>query len=177
MSNSLRSSVLAVAVAAGVAVPHAVRGPVEWTAYAGNAGGSKYSPADQITRANVATLTPAWTYRTGDYGVGRTQARDETTPIFVDGILYISTPFGGVRAIDGASGRERWAFDAELDLAGDYGDFTNRGVSTWLDPSAGTGAPCRRRWRCTRRRAVFLRARRFRRWCRSPRSFGIRPAG
>jgi outer membrane protein assembly factor BamB len=50
-----------------------------------------------------------------------------------------------VRAIDGATGRERWAFDAELDLAGDYGDFTNRGVSTWLDPSARTGAPCRRR--------------------------------
>ena len=61
--------------------PRAARGPIEWTAYAGDAGGSKYSPADQITRANVATLTPAWTYRTGDYGVGRTQARDETTPI------------------------------------------------------------------------------------------------
>jgi quinoprotein glucose dehydrogenase len=84
----------------------------------------------------VTTLTPAWIYRTGDYGVGPAQARDETTPIFVDGLLFISTPFGGVRAVDGATGRERWAFDAQLDLGGDYGDFTNRGVSTWLDPSA-----------------------------------------
>src|SRR6185369_5239778 len=145
MTLRMRSLALTAAAAAAIAVPRSARGPIQWTAYAGDSGGSKYSSADQITRANVATLTPVWTYRTGDYGVGRAQARDETTPIFVDGVLYISTPFGGVRAIDGATGRERWAFDAGLDLAGDYGDFTNRGVSTWLDPSAAAGAPCRRR--------------------------------
>src|SRR6186997_2006225 len=110
MGRRLRGVWVAVAAAAAIAIPRAAPGPIEWTAYAGDAGGSKYSPAGQITRANVASLTPAWTYRTGDYGVGRTQARDETTPIFVDRILYISTPFGGVRAIDGATGRERWVF-------------------------------------------------------------------
>src|SRR5258708_26589642 len=128
--------VLGVLAALRVAAPQAARGRVEWTAYAGDAGGSKYSPADQITRGNVASLTPAWIYRTGDYSVGRAQARDETTPIFVDGLLFVSTPFGGVRAIDGDSRRERWAFDAQLDMSGDYGDFTNRAVATWLDPSA-----------------------------------------
>ena len=146
MVNGLQKTLLGLlAAAAAAAIPLAARRPIEWTAYAGDAGGSKYSPADQITRANVATLTPAWIYRTGDYGVGRAQARDETTPIFVDGLLFISTPFGGVRAVDGTTGRERWAFDADLDLAGDYGDFTNRGVSTWLDSAAGATAPCRRR--------------------------------
>ena len=146
MGRRIRAALLAVAAAGSIAgAGAAVRPSIDWTAYAGDAAGSKYSPANQITRANVATLVPVWTYRTGDYGVGRTQARDETTPIFVDGVLYISTPFGGVRAVDGATGRERWAFDAELDLAGDYGDFTNRGVSTWLDPSASAAAPCRRR--------------------------------
>jgi quinoprotein glucose dehydrogenase len=145
MTVSLRIAVLSVLAAASTGAPRAGKGPIEWTSYAGDAGGMKYSPADQITRGNVATLTPTWIYRTGDYGVGRAQARDETTPLFVDGLLFISTPFGGVRAVEGATGRERWAFDAELDLAGDYGDFTNRGVSTWLDPSAATQAPCRRR--------------------------------
>ena len=145
MSNGLRIAGLVALAAASVALPRAARGPIEWTAYAGDAGGSKYSPADQITRGNVAALAPAWIHRTGDYGVGRAQARDETTPIFVDGVLYVSTPFGGVRAVDGVTGRERWAFDADLDLGGDYGDFTNRGVSTWLDPSAAPGALCRRR--------------------------------
>jgi quinoprotein glucose dehydrogenase len=134
-----------VALAATTPLVRGARGPAEWTAYANDAGGSKYSSADQITRANVGTLTTAWVYRTGDYGVGRVQARDETTPIFIDGVLYLSTPFGGVRALDGATGRERWAFDADLDLAGDYGDFTNRGVSTWLDPAAPVNAVCRRR--------------------------------
>jgi quinoprotein glucose dehydrogenase len=143
MSHRLRICLLVVLAATLIAVPRAARGPVEWTAYAGDAGGSKYSPADQITRGNVASLAPAWIYRTGDYTVGR--VRDETTPIFVDGLLFASTPFGGVRAVDGITGRERWAFDAALDLSGDYGDFTNRGVSTWLDPSAAKDAACRRR--------------------------------
>jgi len=119
--------------------------PIEWPAYAHDMAGTKYSPAAQITRDNVAKLVPVWTYRTGDYGTGRTVARDETTPIFIDGVLYVSTPFGGVRALDAETGRERWAFDSELDLAGDYGDFTNRGVSTWIDTARAADAPCRRR--------------------------------
>ncbi len=118
---------------------------VEWTAYGHDAEGTKYSPAAQITRINVARLAPAWTYRTGDYGAGGSATRDETTPLYVDGVLYASTPFGGVRAIDGETGRELWAFDSELDLEGDYGDFTNRGVSTWVDASTGAAAPCHRR--------------------------------
>ncbi len=126
MRSHLRTAVL-VMLTAMIVIARAARAPIEWTAYASDAGGSKYS------------------YRTGDYGVGRVQARDETTPIFVDGTLYVSTPFGGVRALDGATGRERWAFDAELDLSGDYGDFTNRGVSTWLDPTAPVRTACRRR--------------------------------
>ncbi|MFI5233089.1 MAG: PQQ-binding-like beta-propeller repeat protein, partial [Gemmatimonadales bacterium] len=108
----------------------------EWTAYGHDAGGTKYSPAATITRNNVAKLAPVWTYRSGDYSVGDAMARDETTPLFVDNTLYASTPFGGVRALDPATGRELWSFDSQLDLSGGYGDFTNRGVATWLDPSA-----------------------------------------
>ena len=47
--------------------------------------------------------------------------------------------------MDGDTGCEQCAFDSELDLSGDYGDFTNRGVSTWLDPPAPPGATCGRR--------------------------------
>jgi quinoprotein glucose dehydrogenase len=118
---------------------------VEWAAYAHDGAGTKYSPAAQITRANVKDLIPIWTYRTGDYAIGDAMARDETTPLFVDNVLYASTPFGGVRALDGDTGAELWSFDSELDLSGDYGDFTNRGVSTWVDPSRPAGAACHRR--------------------------------
>ncbi len=67
-------------------------------------------------------------------------ARDETTPLFVDNTLFVSTPFGGVRALNGDSGAELWSFDAALDLSGNYGDFTNRGVSTWVDATTAAGA-------------------------------------
>jgi quinoprotein glucose dehydrogenase len=118
---------------------------IEWTAYARDAAGSKYSPAAEITRANVKDLVPVWTYRTGDFARGGATARDETTPLYVDDVLYASTPFGGVRALNGETGKEIWSFDSELDLSGDYGDFTNRGVSTWLDPERAPNAVCRRR--------------------------------
>jgi quinoprotein glucose dehydrogenase len=119
--------------------------PVEWPSYGRDPGGSKYSPASQITRDNVRELIPVWTYRTGDFGRGDGAVRDETTPIVVDGVLYASTPFGGVRALNPATGAELWSFDAELDLSRGYGDPTNRGVSTWLDSKPAAGAHCRRR--------------------------------
>ena len=118
---------------------------VEWSAYAHDAGGSKYSPARQITRENVKDLVPVWTYRTGDFARGDATARDETTPLYVDGVLYASTPFGGVRALNAETGEEIWSFDSGLDLSGSYGDFTNRGVSTWLDRTRSRGSSCRRR--------------------------------
>ena len=104
----MRSTIVATITFALAGLSLATQPSIEWESYGNDAGGSKYSPANQITRANVATLAQAWTYRTGDYGVGRAAARDETTPIFVEGVLYASTPFGGVRAIDGRTGREIW---------------------------------------------------------------------
>ncbi len=118
---------------------------VDWPAYGRDAGGSRYSPAKQITRENVRELRVVWTYRTGDLLRGGNGTRFEATPLLVDGTLYVSTPFGRVIALDPESGRERWAFDPEVDLEGDYGDFANRGVATWLDPKAGPQQPCRRR--------------------------------
>jgi len=123
----------------------AQRPAIEWPAYGHDAGGSRFSPASQITRANVGRLVPVWTYRTGDFALGDGMARDETTPLFVDGLLYVSTPFGGVRALDPETGSERWSFDSRLDPSGDYGDFTNRGVSTWVDPEQPSSAACHRR--------------------------------
>lgn len=63
----------------------------------------------------------------------------------VGGVMYLSTPLGRVIALDPASGAERWTFDPGIDRSMGYGDFTNRGVSTWLDSAAAAGAPCRHR--------------------------------
>jgi len=110
---------------------------------------SQYSTLAQIRRENVERLTVAWTYRTGEpivpvEGGGRRPAF-EATPVYADGLLYIGTPYGRVIALEPETGKERWSFDAQIDRKGNYGDFANRGVATWLDPSKRPGSPCRRR--------------------------------
>jgi quinoprotein glucose dehydrogenase len=122
---------------------------IEWGAYGHDPGGSRFSPATQISRDNVSGLQVAWTFRTGDMlrddRQGVALGRFEATPLYVDGSVYVSTPIGTVFALDPERGTERWHFDAHLDLDADYGDFANRGVSTWLDRSRPLGSSCRRR--------------------------------
>ena len=61
----------------------------------------------------------------------------ETTPILVDGTLYVTTAFNRVIALDPETGKQRWAYDPMIDIAGDYGDgLINRGVATGSTPSA-----------------------------------------
>ena len=82
-----------------------------WPAYGRDSGGTRYSPLAQITRANVTQLKVAWTYRTGEAdrkAVSGGRASFEATPLVVDGILYLSTPFNRVIALDPETGAERW---------------------------------------------------------------------
>jgi quinoprotein glucose dehydrogenase len=120
-----------------------------WIMCAAAQEASQFSAISQIQRDNVAQLQVAWTYRTGEPVTplpdrGKPPAF-EPTPIYADGLLYIGTPYGKAIAIDPETGKERWAFDARINREGNYGDFANRGVSTWLDSQAEAGAPCRRR--------------------------------
>jgi len=120
--------------------------PGEWTAYGRDGFGGRFSPLTQITRENVGKLEVAWTYRTGEIDVKTQQAmKFEATPLMVDGTLYLSTPLGRVIALDPSTGKPRWTYDAHVDAGGDWGDFANRGVSTWLDARAPRNAACRRR--------------------------------
>jgi len=115
----------------------------EWPAYGGDAGGSRYAPIAQINRGNVAQLREAWRFNTGELEEG--ERSFEATPILVDGTLYLSTPLGKVFALDPVTGTIRWKFDAGVRVRSGFGDFTSRGVSTWLDSAAVANSPCRRR--------------------------------
>jgi quinoprotein glucose dehydrogenase len=117
----------------------------DWAAYGRDASGSRFSPLTQITRENVTRLAVAWTYRTGDTARTRQPAKFEATPLMVDGTLYLSTPFGRAIALDPSTGAVRWTYDGHVDRNGNWGDFANRGVSTWVDPAASANAPCKRR--------------------------------
>ncbi|HEY9450289.1 MAG TPA: PQQ-binding-like beta-propeller repeat protein, partial [Gemmatimonadaceae bacterium] len=135
-------------IAASAAVsfsPLAAQSANEWPAYGRDPAGTRNSPLTQITRDNVARLSVAWTHRTGDFARSDDDTRFEATPLMVDGTLYLSTPFGRVIALDPATGRELWTYDAHADATAGFGDPASRGVSTWLDPAAKAHAPCRRR--------------------------------
>lgn len=120
----------------------------EWRAYGGDAGGTRYSPLTEITAATVGRLQPAWTYHTGDTKFEtklELNSAFEATPLFVDGLLYVSTPFNKVIALDGATGAERWTFDPRIDRAAHYSEATSRGVSYWSDEHAERSALCGRK--------------------------------
>ncbi|MGH9940270.1 MAG: membrane-bound PQQ-dependent dehydrogenase, glucose/quinate/shikimate family, partial [Blastocatellia bacterium] len=73
-----------------------VQGGNEWPAYGRDAGGARYSPLSQVNRGNVGQLKIAWTYRTGAEEVKAVSAGNaafESTPILVDGLLYLTTPY------------------------------------------------------------------------------------
>ena len=120
--------------------------PRDWPVYGGDAGGTRFSPLTRITRDNVAKLVVAWAYHTGEpaFDLAR-QPSLQVTPIVVDNVMYISTPLGKVMALEPATGREIWRYDARVNPTGGSGDFASRGVSTWVDTTLKPGAPCRRR--------------------------------
>jgi quinoprotein glucose dehydrogenase len=125
------------------------RQEVDWPHYGDQAGGMRFSPLTEINKGNVRNLKIAWEFHTGDISRGENGIRKssfESTPIMVDGTLYVSTPLSRVIALDPVTGKKRWSYNPRLDLHASYADgLINRGVSTWLDPERGDGQPCRRR--------------------------------
>ena len=126
----------------------------EWPNYGNDPGSSRYSPLTEITRNNLWDLKVAWVYHTGDVSYANStwngkkvwaKSTFEATPLFVDGTLYIVSPFNRIIALDPETGREKWTFDPKLDRIGYYGDaFTCRGLATWVDPERQPGDVCRR---------------------------------
>ena len=113
-----------------------VLGAQDWTAYGGDPGGSRYSRLNQITRANVGRLQVAWTYHTGDMSDGSKYAAHSTfecTPLYAGGVLYVTTPFSRLIALDAETGKELWTFDPKIDMDFTYPLFVSRGAAWWSD--------------------------------------------
>ncbi|MDH3416030.1 MAG: pyrroloquinoline quinone-dependent dehydrogenase [Gammaproteobacteria bacterium] len=112
-----------------------------WANYGNDAGGHRYSSAEQINTANVSELDMVWSYSSGDLAnkPGAIEGSvAEGTPILVDDALVFCTPFNEVIALDPASGEELWRFDAEINLDQDPANqFVCRGVAQWRDDKPG----------------------------------------
>lgn len=82
--------------------------PQNWLTYSGNYSGHRFSLLSQINEQNVQNLKPAWSYQVNSL------QKFETTPIVVDGVMYISEPPSHVTAIDARTGRPIWKYRRSL---------------------------------------------------------------
>ena len=99
--------------------------PSNWLTYYGTYASWRYSELDQIDRSNVSDLRPVWAFESGFTDGGM-----QSTPLVVDGVMYVSTAWNHVFALDAASGAQIWRYDYPEPEAipGLYGTW-NRGVA------------------------------------------------
>ncbi len=113
-----------------------------WPTYGGDQGGMRFSPASQITPANVTKLKPAWSTSTGAmtrHADAIRRSAFENTPILAEGRLYVCSPFNAVSALDPGTGKQIWRYDPRIKTKGMYypNSFNCRGVAFWHDPAPG----------------------------------------
>jgi quinoprotein glucose dehydrogenase len=140
-----RALLIVVALGCAVALLRAQRTTPngEWRYYAGDASSTKYSPIDQISRANVRGLQVAWRWNSPDNEIVKVNPASrpgayQDTPLMVNGVLYTETSLGAFAAIDPTSGRTLWQYDPEVWKAGRPPNlgYTHRGVAYWSDGAA-----------------------------------------
>jgi quinohemoprotein ethanol dehydrogenase len=79
-----------------------------WLTHGGTFDEQRYSQLDKINMANVSSLGLAWSLELD------TSRGQETTPLVVDGIIYLTTAWSKIVAIDAASGKQLWRYDPEV---------------------------------------------------------------
>jgi alcohol dehydrogenase (cytochrome c) len=83
--------------------------PQNWMSYGGNYAAHRFSALDQINRDNVKQLMPVWMFHTGELRGGL-----NSTPIVVDGVMYLMGPMNRVFAINAATGEKLWSYIYKL---------------------------------------------------------------
>ena len=102
--------------------------PKEWLSHGRTYSEQRHSPLTAINKSNVAQLGLQWSY---DLGTSR---GIEATPIMHDGVLYVTSTWNIVHALDARSGDIIWSFDPVVDkqqAAKGCCDVVNRGVALW----------------------------------------------
>ena len=110
-------------------IGNADREPGNWMSYNRTYDEQRYSPLAGIDTGNVKRLGLAW------YVDLDTAARaQESTPLVIDGVMYVTTAWSKVLALDAASGRQLWAYDPKVPggvAVNACCDVVNRGVAAW----------------------------------------------
>jgi len=116
----------------------------DWPVYGGSELGTRYSPLNQITAANVSKLTRVWSFRTGDMPskAAKDMYSPENTPLEIGGHLYACSAKNVLISADAKTGKEEWRYDPKVsDKAIPYG-ASCRGVAYFAVPGAGADQAC-----------------------------------
>lgn len=103
-----------------------------WPVYGGSSDNIHYSTLKQINRENASRLQVAWRFDSHDEFAG---SEIECNPVVVNGTLYATTPKLKVVALDAATGRLKWTFDASEGHRV-LSKMRNRGVTYWRSADA-----------------------------------------
>jgi alcohol dehydrogenase (cytochrome c) len=106
--------------------------PGRWLTYSGDYTGRRHTPLKQITVDNVHRLAAQWTFQAEGMVIGR---GFESTPLVMDGVLYITGNNNVAWAVDARSGRQIWRYRRALPPGLTYGagNPSNRGFAAHGD--------------------------------------------
>ena len=119
------------------------RTPVDWAFWGGDPGGAHYSTLADINTGNVSGLRQAWMWKTGETAITEYGTRPgifENTPLMIDHVLYATTPYNKVVALDPDTGAELWSYDPKSYVDGQPPNgtgYVHRGIAVWRDARDG----------------------------------------
>lgn len=125
------------------AVPRSRERLVEWPSVGADAANTRYSSLSDVNTSNVHQLAVAWRWRPEErplpeYNV--VPGNFTSTPIMIDDVVYVSTNYNRVAALDANTGAIRWVYDPRAYDGGMpllAGGFRHRGVAAWRDSQNG----------------------------------------
>ena len=115
------------------------RPPVDWPFWGGDPGSAHYSKLADINTANVSKLRQAWTWKTGETELkeyGTRPGMFENTPVVLDNVMYVTSPYNKVVALDAEKGTVLWTYDPKSYLDGQPANgtgYVHRGIAIWRD--------------------------------------------
>jgi len=127
------------AIAAVAACAGADRRPVDWAFWGGDPGSAHYSSLTDLNPGNVLQLRQTWIWKPGEAALedyGTRPGMFENTPVVIDGVMYLSTPYNKVVALNPETGAEIWSFDPKSYVDGQPPNGTgyiHRGIAYWRD--------------------------------------------
>jgi alcohol dehydrogenase (cytochrome c) len=88
-----------------------LKDPAQWLMFGGDYTSRRNSPLTQLTPRNVSQLTPQWLFQTPAPAPGR---GFESTPVVLDGVMYVTGNFNHAWALDARTGRQIWHYQRTL---------------------------------------------------------------